>query len=249
MKEKNFVLTVENIDSPVIITIPHGGMTSRYGSWLKNFFKPRIKSEDSELNNISGEKVVMGGDSNIIHVAMDILKGYQANIIVGLLPRTFVDYNRFIPEVAYFDPKIKTFYDEYHNMIQEKIEILLTHHKNVFLLDLHGFSKQPIKGKNFDLILGTNNRETSPSNYDKLFYDYFSSDYEVFLSGADGLPIESDLYRGDTTNLYYYKKYNIDTILLEVSPKFRTGGLSKECGENLSNKLAGFLNFFQNNLK
>lgn len=243
MKQENFVLTVENIDSPVIITVPHGGMKNTSGSWLENFFQPRTKYEDPEWNYMYGEKIAIGGDSQVLHVVMDILKGYKANIVAGLLPRIFVDYNRFVPEVAYSDPKIKPFYDAYHDSISRTIETLLKYHKNVFLIDFHGFGKQPIPYLNFDIILGTNDGESSLNDYDKLFYENFSKEYRVFLSGMDGLPRESEMYRGDSTNLFYSKKYGIDGVLLEISPLYRTGDRSKSLGSELSSKLAKFLYF------
>lgn len=241
MKEKNFVLTVGNIKSPVIITVPHGGMKNSYASWLNNFFQPRVKSIDPTKNYIGGEKIVTGDDCQILHVAMSIMRGYKANMVAGLLPRSFVDYNRFNKEVAYVDERLKKFYFAYHEAICQRIEILLRHHKNILLIDIHGFGKQPIPDKNFDLILGTNDHESTPHNYDELFYRHFSNDYKVFVSGEDGLPNESDLYRGDATNLFYFKKYGIDGILLEISPKYRTGDSSKDAGEKLSSDIASFL--------
>jgi|GEM_PF-3423804 len=243
MTEKDFVLTVENVNSPVIITVPHGGISSNYGSWLENFFKPRIKSENPDLNYISGEKIVTGEDGRIMHVVMDILNGYQTNIVAGLLPRRFVDYNRFVPEVAYFDPKIKPFYDAYHISICNTIEKLMMYHKKVVLFDMHGFGKQPIEGMEFDIILGTNDGETSPNGFDKLFFEVSEFyKYSIFSSGSNGLPKESDMYKGDTTNLFYHKKYGIDAILVEIAPRFRNSEIyqSKFYGCKLSSDLALF---------
>jgi hypothetical protein len=241
MEEKNFVLTIENLNSPVILTIPHGGVSSRYGSWLENFFEPRIKYGNPDLNYISGEKIVTGGDGAILHIAVDILKVYQANIVAGLLPRKFVDYNRFVPEVAYSDLGIKPFYDAYHRAIGDTIKKLMICHKRIVLFDFHGFGKQPIEGKEFDIILGTNDGESSPNGFDKLlFMSYEFCSYNIFSSGLNGLPKESDLYRGDSTNFYYYKKYGIDGILIEIAPRFRRGEFSRENGQNLSKNLGSF---------
>lgn len=245
MEEKNFVMTVKNINSPVIITVPHGGMTTSYGSWLENFFNPRVKYEEPDKNCINGEKIVIGGDGPVLHIACDILKKYSANIVAGLLPRKFVDYNRFVPEVAYSDPKIKPFYLAYHNTIKKSIKTLLKYHSKVILIDLHGFKTQPIEGKEFDIILGTNNGESSPNNFDKLLYNFLTPYYNVFCYNVDDLPEESDLYRGDTTNKYYYNKYGIDAILLETSTEFRVGESSKKMGQKLSFDLASFFKYIE----
>src|SRR3990167_489275 len=135
MRQKDFVLTLQNIESPILITVPHGGMSNRYGSWLNTFFQKRIKSKDPKKNRIKGEKIVIGSDNQIFHVVSDILKEYQANAVVGLLPRSFVDYNRFVPEVAYADQKIKPFYDAYHENIKEILLNLQTKHEQVYLFD------------------------------------------------------------------------------------------------------------------
>lgn len=241
MKEKNFVITSENENSPIIITVPHGGIKNRQGSWLESFFDKRIKSEKEEENFINGEKVVLGGDGQIMHIVGDILKKYKANTVIGLLPRLFVDYNRFNPKVTFFDSKVKPFYLEYHRAINRIIKKLLINHKNVMLFDFHGFGSQPIRNKKFDIILGTNN-ESSPNNIDQDLYFYFKRDYSIFCAGMNGLPKESELYKGDTTNFHYYKKYRIDSLLVEIAPKFRSLKLvdSKENGKKLADDFAKF---------
>lgn len=219
-KQENFVLNVINDESPIIITVPHGGMKNSSGAWLGTLCNKRIKSAVPEENFIKGEKIVLVGDNNIAHIAFDIFKAYPVNVVIGLLPREFVDYNRFVPEVAYNDEKLKGFYDYYHQAISETIERLKEKWGKVFLFDLHGFGKQPIEGLEFDIVLGTN-EETSIYKTDKALYDSLINKYQIFLAGIDGLPTESDLYRGDTTNLFYGKKYNIDTMLVEIAPRFR----------------------------
>lgn len=241
MQEKNFVITVENYGSPIIITVPHGGIKNGQGSWLELFFDKRVRSEKEEENFINGEKIVLGGDGQIMHIVADILKKYKANAVVGLLPRLFVDYNRFNLEVAYFDNKVKPFYLEYHRAIDRVIKKLLTNHKNITLFDFHGFGTQPIRNKEFDIILGTNN-ESSPNNIDQYLYSCFLKKYSVFCAGINGLPKESELYKGDTTNFHYYKKYGIDSLLVEIAPKFRSLKLvdSKKNGKKLASDFAKF---------
>ncbi|MEI6836069.1 MAG: hypothetical protein WCK59_04510 [Candidatus Falkowbacteria bacterium] len=120
-KQENFILNVQNDDSPIIITVPHGGLKIAYGSWLELFFQKRIKSDTPSENLIQGEKIIIGGDNQIMHLVADTLKVYQANAVIGLLPRAFVDYNRFVSEVAYADEKIKPFYEAYHGAITDTI--------------------------------------------------------------------------------------------------------------------------------
>ncbi len=247
MKEKNFTVVLENDESPVLITVPHGGMSNMYGSWLETFFQKRIKSENLSDNYIKGEKVVTGGDGQILHVASDILKSCNVNAVIGLLPRAFVDYNRFVPEVAYTDEKIKPFYNAYHNGIKRIINNLLKKHKCVYLFDLHGFAKQPLEKIDFDVILGTNG-ESSPKGLDKKFYYFLKNkNYNVFCANVDGLPSEC-MYKGDTTNLHYFKKFkNVESILVEISPFFRGKKVlnSKENGEKIAKDIADFFKIIE----
>ena len=242
MKEENFTLVLEELDSSILITVPHGGMNSRYGSWLECFFNKRVKSDIEEENYIDGEKIVIGGDGQVLHIVSDILKQKKVNLVAGLLPRSFVDYNRFVPEVAYNDEKLKGFYDSYHQAISETIERLKEKWDKVFLFDLHGFGKQPIEGSEFDIILGTNG-ETSIYKTDEALYKSLIDSYQIFSAGRDGLPAESDLYKGDTTNLFYSKKYNIDSMLVEIAPRFRHKKYvdSKVRGQLLSKDFGEFL--------
>ncbi len=241
-KQKKFVLSIVNDESPIIITVPHGGMTNSSGAWLGTIFNQRIKSDVPEENFIKGEKIVLGGDNNIAHIAFDILKAHQANIVIGLLPRGFVDYNRFVPEVAYNDERLEEYYDYYHQTISETIERLKEKWNKVFLFDLHGFGKQPLEGFEFDIILGTNG-ETSIYKTDEFLYNSLADRYQIFSAGMNGLPVESDMYRGDTTNLFYGKKYNIDTMLVEIAPRFRykKHENSEVLGKQLSKDFGDFL--------
>jgi len=242
IKQENFVLSAVNDESPIIITVPHGGMKNSSGAWLSTLYNKRVKSDVPEENLISGEKIVLAGDNNIAHIAFDIFKACPVNIIIGLLPRELVDYNRFVPEVAYNDEKLKGFYDSYHQAISETIERLKEKWDKVFLFDLHGFGKQPIEGSEFDIILGTNG-ETSIYKTDEALYKSLIDSYQIFSAGRDGLPAESDLYKGDTTNLFYSKKYNIDSMLVEIAPRFRHKKYvdSKVRGQLLSKDFGEFL--------
>ncbi len=208
---------------------------------MKLFFKQRSRPEGRENNFIKGEKIVLGGDGQIMHIVADILKKYEANAVIGLLPRLFVDYNRFVPEVAFTDDRIKFFYQEYHRCIEKIIKKLLIKHGKVILFDFHGFGSQPVKGMEFDIILGTN-KCSSPNEIDKFLYSHFKKQYQVFCAGMDDLPEESETYKGDTTNFYYYKKYGIDAMLVEIAPKFRSPKIvdSKINGQKLAIDFAKF---------
>jgi N-formylglutamate amidohydrolase len=238
--QEDFILSLQNFRSPILITVPHGGMPRRYGSWLELFFQKRT----------DGDNRVVRGDAYVWHVVADMFKKYPANAVVGLLPRVYVDYNSFDSEMAYSDKKLKPFYEAYHNAIDEIIEELFKRWGDVVLLDFHGFSKQPMAEKNFDIILGTSNGESSSSRIDKFIYQSMRDKYQVFCSDQDGLPQESDLYKGDTTNLYYHNKYELDGVLVEISPRFREkSSESQRAGIELADDFATVLNNLEKELK
>jgi len=246
MEEKNFVITVENNNSPVIITIPHGGMGRRQTSWLNVFFEDR---KSLQKRDKYGE-VFLGGDINVMYIVADILKLYKANVVAGLLPRLFVDYNRFSKKIAFSDRKIESYYDEYHGSIKKIIEKLLKHHKNVVLFDFHGFGSHDPRFKKFDIIISTN-KHPGPNDVDRLFFREMNKKYKVFCSGVNGFS-ENELFLGDTTNFHYHKKYGIDALLVEVSPKFRSLKFSSNArknGENLAKNLAKFFLQLQKTIK
>ncbi len=240
--QSNFVLRIMKGTSPVLITVPHGGLKNSASSWLDALFEKRTLSENPEKNVIRDEKIVLGGDGQILHVAMDIIKECPVNLIAGLLPRAYVDYNRFIPEVAYADKNVRPFYEAYHQEISSAIERLLKWHKMVYLFDFHGFGKQPMPGKEYDIILGTNG-ETCPGETDKRIYKFLSKKYSIFCAGQGNNQLtEFEAYKGNTSNLHYYKQYGIESMLVEISPKFRSAKNpnSKELGQMLSKDLAKF---------
>lgn len=244
MQEKNFVLMVENYNSPIIITVPHGGMGRRQSSWLDFLFERREKPKNKK--NISKESVILGGDIGIMYIVADILKKYKANAVIGLLPRLFVDYNRFTKKVAYSDKGMKLFYDEYHKSIDKIIKKLLVKHKNAILFDFHGFDGSSPKRK-LDIILSTN-KQSSPNNIDRLLYSKLSEKYKIFCAGISGSPREKEIFVGDTTNFHYYKKYGIDALLVEISSRFRSLEFSskeRKEGKILSNDFAKFFKMLQ----
>ena len=141
-------------------------------------------------------------------------------------------------------------YNFYHQSIVKIIEKLMLEHKKVILLDFHGFSAQPILENTFDIILGTNDKETSPDKIDEFFYENLKHKYKIFCTGVDNMPPET-FFKGDTTNLYYFKKYGINSMLIETSPKFRSRKIpnSKQHGSELAKDLAVFLKKLEERFK
>lgn len=240
--QSNFVLRVMKGTSPVIITVPHGGLRAESASWLDALFVKRIMPERGSANMVKGERIILSQEAQVMHITADILKECPVNLIVGLLPRAYVDYNRFVPEVAYVDPNIKPYYDAYHHEISTAIERLRKWHRTIYLFDFHGFREQPLLNKEYDIILGTNG-ETCPGETDKLLYSSLGNKYSIFCAGeGNNRTDEFEAYRGNTTNLHYYKKYGVEAMLVEIAPRFRSAKdpYSREYGKQLAKDFAKF---------
>src|SRR5262245_39176146 len=89
---ENALMVFESIElSSTLISVPHDGLPSHAFSGL---FEPRKLG--SKLR-----------DMNVWAVAKDILTQARINAVRGLMPRTFVDYNRSWPEGINYYPLSK----------------------------------------------------------------------------------------------------------------------------------------------
>lgn len=216
--------------SPIIITVPHDqGFRS---CDFFGFFQQKK----------NGAKV---RDKYVWPIVKDILLGTKVNVVRGLFPRKFVDYNR-AREKAFEDNRLEDIYDYYHQATQELLREVVKIHTNrkCLLLDMHGFTNQPEYGK-YDLILGTGNRTTVNSDVDQLFADFMiDRNYKVFLPADETLiQGKKDDFNGGFTIRNYAKQFDIDAIQIEIARKFRVFG-GGEIGRKLSTDIADFLNTY-----
>lgn len=231
--ESNFILTIKK-ESPIIISVPHGGQKH---TWINKIFETRIP------NNKKG-RFVLEGDKNILDIAIPIIKNINCSGVIGLLPRNIVDYNRFgfLPE----DETAKKSYKEYHKQIKNIITKTKEKFSNTYLFDFHGFGIQPDKKKEFDIIIGCCEGKTTPSNIHKQLYQWMTKKgYSVFCAEEDGYEQEFEMYRGDTTNLKYNELFGIDAILIEIAQKYRFNNHEEYSKQQNIELIQNFEEFFK----
>lgn len=227
---KNHIVTVQDASlviepkkrSPVVLSVPHDGMS---GKDLAGLFEERK----------AGFK---GRDIHVWPVTKDIMLAAETSAIRGLMPRAFVDYNRSWPQaINYYplsqkeahtaldDESLAGAYYSYHNTIDRLIRrsIDTFGKENTLLLDLHGFKKQPPAAQ-FDLILGTGNRTSIPhGDVDRRFAEFMRSrSYRVFLPEAIPVGPEEDYYSAEFTTRHHTEKHGINVIQIEIAAWFRT---------------------------
>lgn len=232
--------------SPVIISIPHDGMSAHE---FHGIVQPRKV----------GHK---GKDARVWPVVKDITRFVMVNTVRGLMPRQFVDYNRAWPEGINYYPKtqkdVHTALDDsrlidayyyYHQTIDEMVDKAKKNFSRdkILLIDMHGFSRQPQYAPQggFDLILGTGNRVTIPhGDVDVRLADFMSAkNYEVFLPKHSCIGPEEDSYSADYTTRHHSEKHNINVIQVEIASRFR----AKDAGSIGLKLSVDFAEFLTNN--
>ncbi len=226
--------------SKILITIPHDTIPSFE---LDGFFKKRKNG-------------CLGRDTHVWPIAKDIALKIPINIIRGFIPRAYVDFNRSISstelpailnnkqnDVACNDENLISFYKYYHKTIKDIIKLIISNFnkKQCLLLDFHGFKKQPQYGE-YDIILGTRNRQTIFSDIDKKLANFLiTKGYSVFLPQETPLmPGKIDQMSGQFTAAHYSNKYKINTIQIEIHSKFRVRE-GEKIGKQLANDFSEFL--------
>jgi N-formylglutamate amidohydrolase len=227
--------------SPIIITVPHDRGFSSYD--LYGLLESR-------------ENGIKGRDKYVWPIVKDILLGAKVNAVRGLLPRTFVDYNRppdktsgYSSEeeiqIAFDDPRLRGFYGHYHQTIAQLIRKAIEKFglRKCLLMDLHGFSLQPPYGE-YDLILGTGNRITVNSDVDQRLADFLATrGYRIFLPAEKPIGPSEDKYDAEFTTRHYAQEFGIDAIQIEIAQKFRVlEGI--EVGQQLSADMTEFFTLY-----
>jgi N-formylglutamate amidohydrolase len=209
----------------VIITVPHDGLLERD---FVGLFKKRM----------SGVSV---RDVNVWPIVRDMITVVSADVVRGMIPRCFLDYNR-AEEKALEDGRWLGSYNAYHSFIASLVQCMVEQYgaTNCLLLDLHGFSAQLSHDK-YDVILGTGNCTTIFSEVDKKLFGFLRDrGYRVFLPRENPVGGSWDKYNGGFTVRYYAEKFSINATQLEIFKIFRTKE-GEENGKKLARDLAEFL--------
>jgi N-formylglutamate amidohydrolase len=219
--------------APVIITVPHDPI-SRISDW-QGFLQTREKG------------VVKGLEEYLWPIIRDIiLRTGRVSVVRGTFPRRLIDYNRSSYDAngpALNDQQLQHFYSNYHGIIEVFIERAMKVYgsNRCLLLDMHGFKKQPFKGVNYDIILGTNHRKTIRFGIDvdkQLAFFLKRRGYSVYSPTEK--KVRGEKYTGAFTVTHYAEKYRINAIQIEIARKFRTKA-GRDLGIKLSEDLTDFI--------
>lgn len=225
-KQHDFLCVLE-IDSPILLTIPHDG----FGANDFDGFFERRSSEH-----------VLEKDARAWHVARHINKGEPiASMVRGLLPRSTMDYNRSVSKGAFQDCTLLSYYYIYHAQIKRLIEQSLTEYGKCLLLDIHGFVNQPDFGE-FDVIFGTRHRTTVVSDVDIEFAEFLQDKgYRIYLPTEQS--VKGEKFGGGFT-VAKYSQLNINAIQIEIAKEFRVKNATKR--KALTKNIREFLKEYKN---
>lgn len=192
IENRDFGLVVRSNDNVpnVIVTVQHNGLNP----WV---FDGLVTARDTSSVP----------DLRVMPIATQIFRQNQGRVAVifNCIPRTILDTN-VEEEEAYVDPSMKKHFCSYHQEVSAMIRSANTKYgrNHCFLLDLHGFVRQPeyFPGQMYDVVLGTRNLQTvklsnCPEGWeriDKRFAQHLQeSGLSVFLPESE--PVRERLWR------------------------------------------------------
>ncbi len=219
--------------SRALLTVPHDGVS---GEALFGSFVPMRRTG------------CLVRDCGVWPIVRDIIVGQPVNVVRGLLPRCYVDYNRNAAE-AYEMPQFAVTHAQYHGAIFTQVRQMgqLFEPKDLLVLDVHGFSNQPpyAPRDGYDIVLGTGNRSTivhgEPDR--ALAVHLRACGYEVFLPDIMAQNPHSgriDYLNGGYTVRHVARELGVNSVQIEIARRFRRRDAAA-IGTQLSADLAAFL--------
>jgi N-formylglutamate amidohydrolase len=215
--------------SPLIVSVPHDG----FAKFMFDGLIPRREGD------------AFAADRHVWPVVKDVLLQTDISyVIMGLMPRQTVEYNRSLDDdesnpLASSD--LLVFYQTYHDMIASRARELRDNWGDrCLLVDFHGFTGQPDCGE-YDLVLGTNHCTTCSNGADGDLANFMrQKGYRVFLPTREAIPGER--YPGAHT-VQYYASLGIESLQIEIHKSFRVReGESK--GKKLAEDFSSFFNTY-----
>jgi len=219
--------------SRVLVTVPHDGAGG------EALFGPFVPVRRTGCN---------ARDIGVWPIVRDMIVDEPANVVRGLLPRCYVDYNRTACE-AYEASQFAISYAQYHGAIFAQARQMQQWFGTgeLLVLDIHGFSNQPAYAprSGYDIVLGTGNCSTIlHGEPDRELAEHLRAcGYEVFLPEAETQNPRSgqiDYLNGGFTVRQVAGEFKISAIQIEIARRFR-GRAAAAVGTKLSTDLAAFL--------
>lgn len=218
--------------SRILVTVSHDGT----GEALFGPFVPKRRTGCSAR------------DCGVWPIVRDVIVEQPVNVVRGLLPRCYVDYNRGAAD-AYESPQFAVSHAQYHGAIFVQMRQMQQWFdtKDLLALDVHGFSNQPpyAPRDGYDIVLGTGNCSTIVHGEpDRALAAHLQArGYEVFLPEAEiqnPRPGHTDYLSGGYTVRRIASEFGVSSIQIEIAQRFRRRD-SAAIGTKLSADLAAFL--------
>lgn len=244
-------------DLPIILSIPHNGGIELINTNI------RIGKEDLQYNG----RVIMKNDYEIGRIGKKIQEYFmkmvhlKPYIICNNVNRKYIDVNR---QSSYGSESDMTtiIWNMYHNKLDEYIQECLTKFSHCLLIDLHGnsstyniiqlgYGTDTIDGEYKNFSLASLKKKYNPYN---LLYGHrslpemFNTNFCMIVPNKRFNTNEkikkfstiNHYYYGGFITQYYSKKYNIDTIQIELSFNLRENEKYKETAYELAKALLQF---------
>jgi len=218
--------------SRALVTVPHDGV----GEALFDPFVPKRHNG------------CIVRDCGVWPIVRDMIAEAPVNVVRGLLPRWYVDYNRDAAE-AFESPHFAASHAQYHGAIFAQVKQVLRWFgaQELVAFDVHGFSNQPpyAPRSGYDIVLGTGNRSTIlHGNPDRALAEHLRAcGYEVFLPEVavqNPRAGHIDYLNGGYTVHRIAREFGVNAIQIEIARRFRRRDAAA-IGTRLSADLAAFL--------
>ncbi|MEQ1828595.1 MAG: hypothetical protein ABL921_21720 [Pirellula sp.] len=232
---------VKSGDLPIILSAPHGGtgevpgVLPRIGNGLETGPSGFVMARDS-------------GTEELAHEVLDAIKkrfGKSPYVVISKVHRKFMDPNR-PADIAFEDPKIKPYYDHYHDSLSRFSRAVVDRFQVGVLIDLHG------QGTRRDTVFrGTKNGltvthlretfgETAHHGSNSLFGLLSNRGWTVHPSPLDEKE-QSGFTGGFIVQTYgSHKARPIDAMQLEFGAEYRVASCRAKTAEVLADALAEY---------
>ncbi|KAH9111866.1 hypothetical protein AeMF1_013680 [Aphanomyces euteiches] len=227
---------------PIVLSIPHGGSASVFGTWQNQHLHLRKPSHTSR------KRFTMLSDARTIHVGADTSAILEANtgglrpyLVIAKFHRKYVDVNRSIHDDAYVPKALAArMYAQYHSTLVHVLQEIWMRFpmQEHLLIDLHGQRAKSCSKLNISHIeskeliyLGTRNGMTlkSPSMmqrnfvgelHDALRVQGYRGVYPPPSMGAT-TPERAEFLGGCIVQTYGFQVSGVNAIQLELGTHLR----------------------------
>ena len=243
--EVNSLILAQAGDLPIILSAPHGGnkevpgVLERTGAGLATGPSGFFAGRDSGTEELANE----------VAVAITKRFGKSPYVVISKVHRKFLDPNR-PADIAFEDPKIKPFYDHYHDSLLKYCRDVVDRFQVGVLIDLHG------QGTRRDTVFrGTKNGLTVTHLRDTFGESAHHGSNSLFgILGARGWTVhpstpdekEQSGFTGGfiVQSFGSHKAQPVDAMQLEFGAEYRVASRRAKTAEVLADALAEYAGLY-----